>query len=191
MRGKDLYHLWLSLRPCLFVCLCVRAHVCSVRSDCLWPLGLQPWRLLCPRESPGKNTVVGCHVLLQGTFSTQGLNPFLSCLPHWQADSLPLSHQGSTHSYSFIYLWLVLTSPVPVSLSDPTSTSTSRFRLRFTSPSISMSTHRTANRLLTGSITVDDLFCLDAERTPPWLLVALVFLLGHLFSSFSFSLPVT
>ena len=27
-----------------------------------------------------------------GTFLAQGLNP---CLPHWQTDSLPLSHQGS------------------------------------------------------------------------------------------------
>ena len=33
----------------------------------------------------------GCHFLLHGTFPTQVLNP---CLLHWQADSLPLSHQG-------------------------------------------------------------------------------------------------
>ena len=42
--------------------------------------------------SPGKNTGVGCHFLLQGIFPTQGLNPYLL---HWQADSLPLSHLGS------------------------------------------------------------------------------------------------
>ena len=35
---------------------------------------------------------MGCHVLLQGIFLTQGSN--LSLL-HWQVDSLPLSHQGS------------------------------------------------------------------------------------------------
>ena len=36
---------------------------------------------------------VGCHFLLQGIFPTQGLNPrFL----HWEVDSLPLSHQGSS-----------------------------------------------------------------------------------------------
>ena len=40
----------------------------------------------------GKNTGVGCHFLLQGIFSTQGSNP---CLLQWQADSSPLSHQGS------------------------------------------------------------------------------------------------
>ena len=30
-----------------------------------------------PRDSPGKNTGVGCHFLLQGIFPTQGLNPGL------------------------------------------------------------------------------------------------------------------
>ena len=40
-----------------------------------------PWivtsRLLCPWDSPGKNTRVGCHFLLQGIFLTQGSNPGL------------------------------------------------------------------------------------------------------------------
>ena len=43
-------------------------------SDSLWPHGLQPTRLLCPWDSPGKNTGVGCHALRQGIFPTQGLN---------------------------------------------------------------------------------------------------------------------
>ena len=30
--------------------------------------------LLCPWDSPGKNTGVGCHALLQGIFLTQGSN---------------------------------------------------------------------------------------------------------------------
>ena len=30
-----------------------------------WPHGLQPTRLLCPWDSPGKNNGVGCHFLLQ------------------------------------------------------------------------------------------------------------------------------
>ena len=48
----------------------------SVVSDSLWPHGLQPARLFCPWDSPGKNTGVGCHALLppQGIFLTQGLN---------------------------------------------------------------------------------------------------------------------
>ena len=61
----------------------------SVMPDSLRPHGLQSSRLLCPRDSPGKNTRVGCHALLQGIFLTQGLNPRLLCLLHWQAGSLP------------------------------------------------------------------------------------------------------
>ena len=46
----------------------------SVMSDSVAP------RFLCPWNSPGKNTGVGCHSLLQGIFLTQGLNPgFLHC----------------------------------------------------------------------------------------------------------------
>ena len=44
----------------------------------------------------GKNTRVGCHFLLQGIFPTQGSNLHLL---HWQAGSLPLSHQGSLKTY--------------------------------------------------------------------------------------------
>ena len=64
----------------------------QVISDSLWSRGLSPARLLCPWNFPGKNTGVGCHFLLQGIFPTQRLNPHIL---HWQADSLPLSHQGS------------------------------------------------------------------------------------------------
>ena len=36
-----------------------------------------PARLLCPWDSPGKNTGVGSHSLLQGIFPIQGSNPDL------------------------------------------------------------------------------------------------------------------
>ena len=70
-------------------------------SHSLQPHGLWPTRLLCPWDFRGKNTGVGCHFLLQGIFPIQGLN---SRLLHWQADSLPPSHWGSsayrsTHKY--------------------------------------------------------------------------------------------
>ena len=43
---------------------------------------LQPQRLLCPWNSPGKNTRVGSCSLLQGIFPTQGSNPgLLHCRP--------------------------------------------------------------------------------------------------------------
>ena len=65
---------------------------CLVVSNSLWPHRLQPARLLCPWNFPGKDTGVGCHALLQGIFPTQGSNPRLL---HWKAGSLPLSHLGS------------------------------------------------------------------------------------------------
>ena len=46
-------------------------------SDSSNPHGLQPTRLLCPWDSPGKNTGVDCHFLLQGIFLTQGSSPGL------------------------------------------------------------------------------------------------------------------
>ena len=56
--------------------------------------GLQPTRLLCPRDSPGKNTGAGCHFLLQGLFPTQESNSCLLRLLRWQTDPLPLHHLG-------------------------------------------------------------------------------------------------
>ena len=44
----------------------------SVMSNSLQPYGLYPARLLCPWDSPGKNTGMGCQALLQGIFLTQG-----------------------------------------------------------------------------------------------------------------------
>ena len=51
------------------------ALVYSVILDSLRLRGLYPARLLCPWDSPGKDTVVGCHFLLQGIFPTQESNP--------------------------------------------------------------------------------------------------------------------
>ena len=51
-----------------------------------------PTRLFHPWNSPGKNTGVGCHSLLQGIFRTQGLN---SGLLHFKRILYHLSHQES------------------------------------------------------------------------------------------------
>ena len=47
-------------------------YSCSVIVNSLRPFGLQPDRLLSPRDSPGKNTGVSCNFLIQGIFPTQG-----------------------------------------------------------------------------------------------------------------------
>ena len=57
-------------------------------SSSLCPCGLQLAGSICPRDSPGKNTGVGCHVLLQGIFPTHEWNSHLLHLLHWQAGSL-------------------------------------------------------------------------------------------------------
>ena len=51
-----------SFASCFFCCCCC---VASVVSDSVWPRRWQPTRLPHPWDSPGKNTGVGCHFLLQ------------------------------------------------------------------------------------------------------------------------------
>ena len=62
----------------------------------LWPHGVEPTRLFCPWDSPGKNTGVGWHALLQGT-EPMSLAPselagrFLAISITWEA-------HGSAHT---------------------------------------------------------------------------------------------
>ena len=64
-------HLRLPLHS---VCVCM---LVPQSRPTLTPQGLKPARVLCPWVSPGNNTGVGCHALLQGSFPTQGSNPGL------------------------------------------------------------------------------------------------------------------
>ena len=59
----------------------------SVVSNSLQPHGLY----LCPWNSPGKNTGVGCHCLLPGDLPNPGIKPRF---PTWQTDSLPAEPPG-------------------------------------------------------------------------------------------------
>ena len=74
-----------------YVCVCVCISR-SVVSNSLRPYRLWLTRLLCPGDSPGKNTGVDSHSLLQGIFPTQGSN--LGLLPCRQI-LYHLSHQGN------------------------------------------------------------------------------------------------
>ena len=60
-------------------------------------LVVTPWTVpasfLCPGNSLGKNTRVGCHFILQGILPTQGLN---LDLPHCGQILYHLSHKGSS-----------------------------------------------------------------------------------------------
>ena len=67
---------------------------CSVVSGSLWPHGLySPW------NSPGQNTRVGSHSLLQGIFQTQGSNPGLL---HCPRILYQLSHKGSPRNLEWV-----------------------------------------------------------------------------------------
>ena len=58
-------------------------------------------------DFPGKNTGVGCHALLQGTFLTQGSSPRLLQLLHRQASSLPLAPPGNpNNNNTHTQLWI-------------------------------------------------------------------------------------
>ena len=64
----------------------------SVASDSLRPHGLQPAKLFSPWESPGKNTGVGCHFLLQGDLPDPGIMPVLQGIFPTQGSCLYLLH---------------------------------------------------------------------------------------------------
>ena len=71
-------------------------------SNSVWPYELQPARLLWSWASPGKNTRVDCHVLLQRIFLTQGLNLCLSVSPALAGWFLPLAQPGKIHTTNLI-----------------------------------------------------------------------------------------
>ena len=97
MGSQRVRHNWATKHTAGFLvsqsCLTLCDHM-----DC------SPTRLLCAWDSPGKNSEVACHSLLQGTFWTQGLN---SGLLHWRQIVLPSEPQGKplrlfTH-FKFLY----------------------------------------------------------------------------------------
>ena len=97
---------------CFRSCCMHACYVTSVISDSVRPYGQQPTRLLCARDSLGKNAGVGCHFLLQShdpsvisiSFSVFGLTPSVfpvQCIPllHWGVHSV-----GSLHFTTLYFL---------------------------------------------------------------------------------------
>ena len=77
--------------PFQLVCMYARSlRSCLTFCD---PYELWPTRFFCPWDSPGKNTRVGCHDLLQASPQPRDQS-HISCLLHWQAGSLPLEWPG-------------------------------------------------------------------------------------------------
>ena len=72
---------------------CLKGLLCPARLSCsnsLQPHGLYPARLLCPWDSPGRNTGVGCHAFLWGNLPNPGMEP------RSQVDSLPSEPWGKS-----------------------------------------------------------------------------------------------
>ena len=89
---------------------CIHAKSLQLRPT-LQTCGLLPARLLGPWDSPGKNTGVGCHALLQGG-GTQGSNLRLLRLLRWQAGSLPPAPLEMA-TRSSILVWKILWTEEP------------------------------------------------------------------------------
>ena len=81
-------YIWLICKAITFLQYCVCVH--SFTSNPLSPVTVTHQAPL----SMGKNTGVCCHAIHQGIFLTQGSNPCLLHLLHWQVDSLPLVPPG-------------------------------------------------------------------------------------------------
>ena len=81
----------------------VTCYVCLL--SCVQLFGT-PWAAACQTplsmSFPRQEHWSGSIPLLQGIFPTQGLNPGLLHLLHWQADSLPQCHLGSPRCYGKI-----------------------------------------------------------------------------------------
>ena len=71
----------------IFLCMCAKSF--QLCPTLLWPMGCSLPGSSVHRDSPGKNTGVGCYALLQGIFLTQRSNPHFWSLLHWQTGSLP------------------------------------------------------------------------------------------------------
>ena len=68
------------------------------------PTDCKPTRFLYPRDSPDKNTGMGCQALLQGIFPTQGSNPQFLRLLHWHLVLLPRAPPGKPFKKTYLLL---------------------------------------------------------------------------------------
>ena len=116
LRGLALEHerhwVWVTLPPLASIstdCVCVHAHTCA--QLCLTPWSSPPGSSVY-RISQVRNT--GVNFPLQAIFPTQGSNPSLLCLWHWQEYSLPLApsgkHEGLFQEASWGVRWWSATS---------------------------------------------------------------------------------
>ena len=80
---------------CLEILACMHARLLQLCLILCNPMDYSSQGSSVHGDSPGKNTGVASHFLLQDIFLTQGSNLCLLCLLHWQVGSLPLVPLGS------------------------------------------------------------------------------------------------
>ena len=96
---------WKASPPSFPLIMCLVAQLCLTLCN---PMDCSPPASSVHRDSQGKNTGVGCHALLWGSFPTQGLNPGLL---HCRQILYCLSHQGSLcqdFSLLLLFVWCLL-----------------------------------------------------------------------------------
>ena len=98
--------------------MCIHAQFCPT----MWSPELQPARILCPWDFPGKNTGVGCHFLLQcvkvkslsrvqllatpwTTAYQTPLSMGFSRQEYWSGVPLPSPRHGMNSQISYRSLW--------------------------------------------------------------------------------------
>ena len=106
MGSQTVRHDWATEQQIAQGCAC---KVTSAVSDSSWFCGLQFTRLLYPLDSPGKNTGLGCHALLQGSSRARdqaqaSVSPalaggFFTASAIWEAHSTGNSTQYSVMTY--------------------------------------------------------------------------------------------
>ena len=79
---------------CLEILACMHARLLQLYLTLCNPMDCSSQGSSVHGDSPGKNTGVASHFLLQDIFLTQGSNLCLLCLLHWQVGSSPLEPPG-------------------------------------------------------------------------------------------------
>ena len=93
---------WLPWLPTSsYYCLVAKSY-----STLLQPHRLEPATVFCPWDFPGKNIGVGCNFLFQGIFLTQGSNPQLLHILHWQKDWRLKEKGAAEHELAGWLHWL-------------------------------------------------------------------------------------
>ena len=121
------------------VCVCVCAQSCPTLCDPLTIVHQAPLSMRFSRQEYWN----GLPFLLQGIFLTQGLNLHLPRILHWQADSSPLSHLGSsyTHTHTHTHTHTYTYTHIHIHTHTQTHTYTHRETYTHTQTQIYTDTH--------------------------------------------------